>query len=83
VVVCARAAAHNTADSRRLPRLQGAARELRKDNRFLAEERTRVLQADAAEREGKYRAAMSFLEQQEADFKSGGQGGAAKKKRRA
>ncbi len=63
-------------------RSQGAARELRKDNRFLAEERTRALQVEADEREGKYRAAMSFLEQQEADFKSGGQGGAAKKRRK-
>lgn len=61
---------------------QGAARELRKDNRFLAEERARVVQADATERDTKYRAAMSFLEQQEADFKSGGQGGAAKKRRK-
>ncbi len=63
------------------PPHQGAARELRKDNRFLAEERSRVVQADAVERDTKYRAAMSFLEQQEADFKSGGQGGAAKKRR--
>lgn len=57
-------------------------RELRKDNRFLAEERTRMKQAEAAEREGKYRAAMTFLEQQEADFKSGGQGGAVKGRRK-
>ena len=61
---------------------QGAARELRKDNRFLAEERARVMQTEAAERDGKFRAAMSFLEQQEADFKSGGQGGAAKRRRK-
>jgi nucleolar protein 14 len=61
---------------------QGAARELRKDNRFLAEERTRVLQVDAAERESKYRATMAFLEQQQADFKSGGQGGGMKRKKK-
>ena len=63
-------------------RSQGAARELRKDNRFLAEERTRALQVESAEREGKYRATMSFLEQQEADFKSGGQGGGMKRKKK-
>jgi hypothetical protein len=40
-----------------------------------------VQEAESAEREGKYRAAMSFLEQQEANFKSGGQGGAVKKRR--
>jgi nucleolar protein 14 len=52
---------------------KGAARELRKDNRFLAEERSRVRSADDAERDVKYRSAMSWLEQQEADFRSGGQ----------
>jgi len=48
----------------------------------LADERTRALQVEAAEREGKYRATMSFLEQQEADFKSGGQGGGVKRKKK-
>ena len=55
---------------------------MRKDNRFLAEERTRALQVDADERESKYRATMAFLEQQQADFKSGGQGGGMKRKKK-
>ena len=61
---------------------QGAARELRKDNRFLAEERTRALKVDADERDSKYRATMAFLEQQQADLKSGGQGGGMKRKKK-
>jgi len=60
---------------------KGAARELRKDNRFLAEERARQQAAASSEREAKYKSALSFLEAQEADFKSGGQGGAAKRRK--
>ena len=61
---------------------KGAARELRKDNRFLAEERSRQVANASAERDAKYREAMSFLEAQQADFKSGGQGGMVKRKKK-
>ena len=61
---------------------KGAARELRKDNRFLADERAKMVASAGAEREAKHRAALSFLEQQEADFKSGGQGGMMKRKKK-
>ena len=61
---------------------KGAARELRKDNRFLADERAKIVASASAEREAKHRAALSFLEQQEADFKSGGQGGMMKRKKK-
>jgi nucleolar protein 14 len=57
---------------------KGAARELRKDNRFLAEERSRVRGAEASERDAKYRSEMTWLQQQEAEWKSGGQGGQGK-----
>ena len=58
---------------------KGAARELRKDNRFLAGERAKDAAASDARRGAKQRAALSFLEQQEADFRSGGQGGKSKR----
>eukprot|EP00898_Chlorokybus_atmophyticus_P003514 jgi/Chlat1/4163/Chrsp27S04265 len=60
---------------------KGAARELRKDNFFLADEKAKQNAAHVAEREAKYREAMSFLQQQEGAFKSG-QLGKGRKRRR-
>ena len=57
-------------------------RELRKDARFLAEERARAVARNDASREASQRAALTFLQQQQADFRSGGQGGMAKGLRR-
>eukprot|EP00959_Pyramimonas_sp_CCMP1952_P463578 9485167-Pyramimonas_sp.AAC.1 len=54
---------------------KGAARELRKDNYFLAEEKQRQKDIFEEGREQKTKEVMSFLQKQEADFKSGGQGG--------
>lgn len=50
-------------------------RELRKDNRFLAEQRASESAAAADERGERQRETMSFLEKLEGDMKSGGQGG--------
>lgn len=58
---------------------RGAMRELRKDSLFMFEEREKDSEADKAERRAQRRAGLAFLEQQEADFKSGGQGGMWKK----
>ena len=57
---------------------KGAARELRKDNRFIAEERAKVVAARDSERVAAQRRATTFLQNAENDFKSGGQGGHAK-----
>lgn len=61
---------------------RGAARELRHDNRFLAEEKSKENAAFEQEREEKYKKAMSFLEQQESAFKSGQLGKGRKRKKR-
>ena len=54
---------------------RGAARELRKDNRFLQQEREKERDAAGAEREAKYKEAVQWLQKQEQDARSGGQGG--------
>ncbi|KAK9825822.1 hypothetical protein WJX74_010755 [Apatococcus lobatus] len=59
---------------------RGAMRELRRDAAFLGEERDKERQAHKAERKGVVRRNNAFLQQQEADFKSGGQGGMWKRK---
>lgn len=61
---------------------KGAARELRKDNWFLAEEKAKETAVLQQEREEKYNKAMSFLEQQESAFKSGQLGKGRKRKKR-
>lgn len=61
---------------------KGAARELRKDNYFLAEEKAQETAVLEQERDEKYRKAMSFLEQQESAFKSGQLGKGRKRKKR-
>lgn len=61
---------------------RGAARELRKDNWFLAEEKDKENAVLQQEREEKYNKAMSFLEQQESAFKSGQLGKGRKRKKR-
>ncbi|KAK9815549.1 hypothetical protein WJX72_005610 [[Myrmecia] bisecta] len=75
------------ADTKRLKReiskeKRGAMRELRKDAVFLGEEREGEKAAARAERGAVLRGNMAFLQQQEADFKSGGQGGMWKKKKK-
>ena len=61
---------------------RGAMRELRKDAVFLSDEKDKEKQQARMERAGAYQKAMSFLQQQESDFKSGGQGGMWKKGKR-
>ncbi|KAG0589628.1 hypothetical protein KC19_1G034800 [Ceratodon purpureus] len=61
---------------------KGAARELRKDNWFLADEKAKENAIAQQEREEKYNKAMSFLEQQESAFKSGQLGKGRKRKKR-
>lgn len=72
------------AERRRLQRQlrkeeRGAMRELRKDAVFMAGVRDREKAAKQAELDQSARRAISFLQRQEADFKSGGQGGLWKK----
>lgn len=72
------------AEQRRLKRQlqkekRGAIRELRKDAVFLGAVREKDKAAERLERRTIMRGNMAFLEQQEADFKSGGQGGMWKK----
>lgn len=50
-------------------------RELSRDAAFMGEVRRKEKDRTAAARDVKARRAISFLHQQEADFKSGGQGG--------
>jgi len=52
---------------------KGAARELRKDNMFLAEERRQQREVYEGGREEKTKEVMALLQSQEADWKSGGQ----------
>jgi len=61
---------------------RGAVRELRKDNRFMADARSKEQSEAADERGTKQREMLSFLEKQESDMKSGGQGGQLVKNRR-
>ncbi|GBG69440.1 hypothetical protein CBR_g4135 [Chara braunii] len=61
---------------------KGAARELRKDNYFMAEVKLREKAALQEERNEKYKKALGFLESQEAAFKSGQLGRRPGKKRR-
>lgn len=72
------------AEQRRLKRQlqkekRGAMRELRKDAVFLGAAREADKAAERSERRAVMRGNMAFLEKQEADFKSGGQGGMWKK----
>ena len=61
---------------------RGAMRELRKDNRFMADARSKEQAEAADERGARQKDLLSFLEKQEADFKSGGQGGQIVKNKR-
>lgn len=61
---------------------RGAMRELRKDNRFMADARAKEQAQSAEERGARQRDVLSFLEKQESDFKSGGQGGQIVKNKR-
>lgn len=61
---------------------RGAIRELRRDGSFMADVRNKEKEKKQGELDGSARRAMAFLQQQEADFKSGGQGGMWKKKKR-
>ena len=61
---------------------RGAVRELRKDNKFLAERRGAEAAAAKEERGEKQRETMAFLEKMEGDLKSGGQGGVIVKTQR-
>lgn len=75
------------AEQRRLKRAvrkeeRGAARELRKDAAFLATEREKEKVGAKAERRAGFKANAAWLQQLESDFKSGGQGGMFKKKRK-
>lgn len=60
---------------------RGARRELRKDNVFLTEERNREKNALVDERNAELRKGLIFLEEQQADWKSGSGGGGSMKKR--
>eukprot|EP00850_Spirogloea_muscicola_P012712 SM000083S22759 [mRNA] locus=s83:296346:303039:- [translate_table: standard] len=62
---------------------RGAARELRKDNHFLAAEKDQEKRAAEDERSEKYRRAMAFLQEQEAQYRSGQLGGGGRKRRRS
>jgi nucleolar protein 14 len=61
---------------------RGAMRELRKDNRFMADARAKEQAEAADERGARQKDILSFLEKQESDFKSGGQGGQIVKNKR-
>lgn len=54
---------------------RGAVRELRKDNKFLAEQRNAEASVAKEERGEKQKETLAFLEKMEGDLKSGGQGG--------
>ncbi|KFM28610.1 Nucleolar protein 14 [Auxenochlorella protothecoides] len=58
---------------------RGAARELRKDGAFMAAVRDKEKATKQAALDKSAKRAMSFLQKQESDFKSGGQGGMWKK----
>ena len=75
------------AEERRLKKMlrkeeRGAIRELRKDASFMANVKDQEKSKLHARLENSAKRAMSFLEQQQADFKSGGQQGMWKKKKR-
>ena len=76
------------AEQRRLKRQlqkekRGAMRELRKDAAFIGSVREAEAAAAKAERRAGLRANFAILEQQEADARSGGQGGMFKGRKRA
>ena len=56
-------------------------RELRKDAVFLSEEKDKERAQTKADRHAAYQKAVTFLQQSEADFKSGGMGGMWKGKK--
>ena len=75
------------AEERRLKKLirkeeRGAIRELRKDAAFMAGVRDREKHNLQTRLDNSAKRAISFLQQQESDFKSGGQGGMWKKKKK-
>tara|TARA_B110000977_G_scaffold115184_2_gene148905 strand:+ start:30128 stop:33343 length:3216 start_codon:yes stop_codon:yes gene_type:complete len=75
------------AEKRRLQRqvkqeARGAVRELRKDNKFLAEQRNAEQSMAKEERGEKQKETLAFLEKMEGDLKSGGQGGVIVKTQR-
>ena len=75
------------AEERRLKKMlrkeeRGAIRELRKDASFMANVKDQEKSKLHARLENSAKRAMSFLEQQQADYKSGGQQGMWKKKKR-
>ena len=75
------------AEERRLKKMlrkeeRGAIRELRKDASFMANVKDQEKSKLHARLENSAKRAMSFLEQQQADFKSGGQQGMWKKKKK-
>ena len=57
-------------------------RELSRDSAFMGEVRRKERERKANARDKKAKRAMAFLEQQEADFRSGGQGGMNPHKKR-
>ncbi|QDZ25907.1 nucleolar protein 14 [Chloropicon primus] len=59
---------------------RGAMRELRKDNKFLATVKNKETDAQKEELQKKYNKQFHFLEQQQSDFRSGGQKGTNFKK---
>ena len=61
---------------------RGAAKELRKDGRFLAKEKRMEQDAEQAELDERGRRANMFMQRLENDFRSGGQGGVPKRKKR-
>ena len=61
---------------------RGAAKELRKDGRFLAKEKRMEQDAEQAELDERGRRANMFMQKLEGDFRSGGQGGVPKRKKR-
>ncbi len=79
-----RNASRERAEQRRLKRQlqkekRGAMRELRKDAAFLGAAREADATAARLERRAVMRGNLAFMERQEADFRSGGQGGMWKK----
>ncbi len=84
---CCAARARERAEQRRLKRelqkeKRGAMRELRKDAAFIGAVREADAAAARAELRGARRANFGFLERQEADARSGGQGGMFKGRKR-
>lgn len=70
------------ARSEGLSRCAALKRELSRDSAFMGEVRRKERERKANARDKKAKRAMAFLEQQEADFRSGGQGGMNPHKKR-